>query len=35
MYYVVGYRKNIVLSNLTIAFPEKTIKEKKIIAKKF
>ena len=35
MYYVVGYRKNIVLSNLTIAFPEKSINEKKIIAKKF
>src|SRR5579875_969230 len=35
IYYVVGYRKKIVLDNLTIVFPEKTEKEKIIIAKKF
>lgn len=35
LYYVVGYRKDVVLSNLTIAFPEKTNEEKHAIAKKF
>src|SRR4051812_43713521 len=35
VYYVLGYRKKIVLQNLTIAFPEKTADEKKRIAKKF
>jgi Kdo2-lipid IVA lauroyltransferase/acyltransferase len=35
LYNVSGYRKKIVLNNLSIAFPEKTLKEKKIIAKKF
>ncbi|HUS01392.1 MAG TPA: hypothetical protein VMY77_06685 [Chitinophagaceae bacterium] len=35
VYYVVGYRKKIVLNNLKIAFPEKTEKERIIIAKKF
>ena len=35
LYNVSGYRKKIVLNNLSIAFPEKTTKEKKIIAKKF
>lgn len=34
-YHVLGYRKHIVLSNLQIAFPEKTEKERKKIAKKF
>jgi Kdo2-lipid IVA lauroyltransferase/acyltransferase len=34
-YYVVGYRKSIVLSNLRIAFPEKSEKERKVIAKAF
>ena len=35
LYYVFGYRKAIVMSNLNIAFPEKTEAEKKIIAKQF
>lgn len=35
LYYIVGYRKKVVFNNLDIAFPEKTISEKKIIAKKF
>jgi KDO2-lipid IV(A) lauroyltransferase len=34
-YYLAGYRKKIVLSNLDIAFPEKTTAEKIIIAKNF
>ncbi len=34
-YYVAGYRKKVVLSNLDIAFPEKTGKEKTAIAKQF
>ncbi len=35
IYYVIGYRREIVMSNLAIAFPEKTKAEKEIIAKKF
>lgn len=35
LYRVVKYRKQIVLDNLHIAFPEKSIEEKKAIAKKF
>jgi len=35
IYYGIGYRKDIVMSNLSIAFPEKSIEEKKAIAKKF
>jgi Kdo2-lipid IVA lauroyltransferase/acyltransferase len=35
VYYVIGYRKDVVMKNLTIAFPEKTEKEKKRIAKDF
>lgn len=35
MYYVFGYRKKVVFGNLDIAFPEKTVKEKQCIAKKF
>lgn len=35
LYHIVGYRKKIVLSNLTIAFPEKSEEEKIRIAKKF
>jgi len=35
VYYVVQYRKKIVLDNLEIAFPEKSVTEKKIIAKQF
>jgi Kdo2-lipid IVA lauroyltransferase/acyltransferase len=34
-FYCIGYRKKIVLSNLDIAFPEKSRKEKLGIAKKF
>ncbi len=35
IYYVIGYRKKVVMGNLLIAFPEKTEKERKQIAKKF
>jgi len=35
IYYIIGYRKDIVLSNLAIAFPEKSLEEKKVISKKF
>jgi KDO2-lipid IV(A) lauroyltransferase len=35
IYYIAGYRKDVVMKNLTIAFPEKTEKEKKRIAKDF
>ena len=35
LYYIIGYRKKIVMCNLVQAFPNKTEKEKKIIAKKF
>jgi KDO2-lipid IV(A) lauroyltransferase len=35
IYYVVGYRKKVVMNNLLIAFPEKTEKERIRIAKKF
>jgi KDO2-lipid IV(A) lauroyltransferase len=35
IYYVVGYRKQVVLYNLGIAFPEKTGEERRRIAKKF
>ena len=35
IYYVAGYRKEIVMSNLNIAFPEKSLDERKDIAKKF
>lgn len=34
-WYVIGYRKKVVLDNLRIAFPEKTEPERKAIAKKF
>ena len=34
-YYIIGYRKNVVMDNLKIAFPEKTEKERIQIAKKF
>jgi len=34
-YYIIGYRKKVVLDNLSIAFPEKDIKEKKAISRKF
>ncbi|WEK36622.1 MAG: lysophospholipid acyltransferase family protein [Candidatus Pseudobacter hemicellulosilyticus] len=35
LYYVIGYRKAVVMGNLQIAFPEKTDTERKAIAKKF
>ncbi len=35
LYRVVGYRKELVLNNLLIAFPEKTLEERKKIAKQF
>jgi KDO2-lipid IV(A) lauroyltransferase len=35
LYYVIGYRKDVVLSNLAIAFPEKSLEERKQISKKF
>lgn len=35
LYYVTGYRKELVASNLLIAFPEKTEEERKKIAKQF
>jgi len=35
IYYIAGYRKKIVLKNLSIAFPKKTEKERVKIAKKF
>ncbi|MGZ5220078.1 MAG: lysophospholipid acyltransferase family protein, partial [Chitinophagaceae bacterium] len=35
LYYVAGYRKELVASNLKIAFPEKTEEDRKKIAKEF
>lgn len=35
LYYVIGYRRKVVLDNLAIAFPEKTAAERVSIAKKF
>jgi KDO2-lipid IV(A) lauroyltransferase len=35
VYHVFGYRKQVVLDNLAIAFPEKPLKERKRIAKQF
>ncbi len=35
IYYIAAYRKKVVLSNLAIAFPEKSLDERKLIAKKF
>ncbi|HWI90205.1 MAG TPA: lysophospholipid acyltransferase family protein [Flavisolibacter sp.] len=35
IYHVADYRKNVVLYNLSIAFPEKAERERKLIAKKF
>ncbi|MBX2931904.1 MAG: lysophospholipid acyltransferase family protein [Chitinophagaceae bacterium] len=34
-YYLIRYRREVVYSNLTIAFPEKSAKEKELIAKAF
>ena len=35
VYYLVGYRKNVVRQNLEECFPEKTAQERKVIEKKF
>jgi Kdo2-lipid IVA lauroyltransferase/acyltransferase len=35
IYYVIGYRKKVVFYNLSIAFPNKTAAERRVIAKKF
>ncbi|MBC7508083.1 MAG: lipid A biosynthesis acyltransferase [Ferruginibacter sp.] len=35
LYHVIGYRKNVVINNLAIAFPEKSDEERIKIAKKF
>ncbi|MBA7523952.1 Lipid A biosynthesis lauroyltransferase [subsurface metagenome] len=35
IYYVVGYRRNVVLDNLRVSFPEKSEKEMKRISRKF
>lgn len=35
LYYVFGYRKAVILKNISFAFPEKSTKEKEAIAKKF
>lgn len=35
VYRIIGYRKAVVLANLAIAFPEKTLKERQKIAKQF
>lgn len=35
IYYIVGYRKKVVMSNLAIALPDKTEEERKKIAKQF
>ena len=34
-YYIIGYRKKVVMDNLNIAFPEKSLKEKKKISRLF
>ena len=35
LYYIIGYRKNVVRYNLSIAFPAKTEREREAIARKF
>ena len=35
LYYIIGYRKNVILSNLKLVFPERSTKEYVFIAKKF
>lgn len=35
LYHIIGYRKEVVFDNLAIAFPEKTLEERKVIAKRF
>ena len=35
IYYIIGYRKKVVLENLSLVFPEKSLKEKKRISRAF
>lgn len=35
VYHILGYRRKVVMDNLQLAFPEKTLAERKTIAKKF
>jgi len=35
IYHLFGYRKKVVMHNLSIAFPEKTVKERSVIASRF
>jgi KDO2-lipid IV(A) lauroyltransferase len=35
VYHLIGYRKKVVQDNLAIAFPEKSVQERRIIAKRF
>ena len=35
VFYIIKYRRDVVMKNLLIAFPERTEKERKLIAKKF
>jgi len=35
LYYIIGYRRKIVMTNLTIAFPEKTLNEREVIMRRF
>ena len=35
VYHLVGYRKRVVLENLAVAFPEKSVEERKKIARRF
>ena len=35
LHYLIGYRKEVILTNISYAFPEKSDKEKLQIAKKF
>src|SRR5215831_8270246 len=35
IYYVIGYRNEVVMANLALAFPEKSYDERKFIAKRF
>lgn len=35
LYYIIGYRKKVVMGNLALAFPEKTLTEREMIASQF
>ena len=35
LYYIIGYRKKVVRSNLSLVFPDKSIQERKVIEKRF